>query len=55
MAQLQKDLNRMKGATLTAAVGEADSIVSLLEAARDQVANGKTGTYHAPHVAYGDP
>ena len=41
MASLQKDLGRMKGATLSAAVEDADRIVALLEAARDQVANGK--------------
>lgn len=41
MASLQKELKRMQGATLSAAVDDADSIVALLEAARDQVATGK--------------
>lgn len=41
MASLQKDLRRMEGATLAPAVEDADRIVALLEAARDQVANGK--------------
>ena len=41
MASLQKDLRRMEGATLGPAVEDADRIVTLLEAARDQVANGK--------------
>lgn len=41
MVSLQKELKRMKGATLSAAVDDADRIVALLGAARDQVANGK--------------
>lgn len=41
MATLQKELKRMEGATLGPAVGSADRIVAMLEAARDQVANGK--------------
>lgn len=48
MASLQKELKRMQGATLSAAVDDADRIVALLEAARDQVATGKrreTTTY----------
>ncbi|SPO02392.1 related to RMD5 Cytosolic protein required for sporulation and for the ubiquitination of the gluconeogenetic enzyme fructose-1,6-bisphosphatase [Cephalotrichum gorgonifer] len=41
MASLQKELKRMKGATLSAAVEDADRIVALLEAAREQVAGAK--------------
>lgn len=41
MASLQKELKRMESATLSAAVDDADRIVALLEAARDQVSNGK--------------
>ena len=41
MASLQKELRRMEGATLGAAVEDANRIVALLEAARDQVANGE--------------
>ena len=41
MTSLQKELRRMEGATLGAAVSDVDRIVGLLEEARDQVANGK--------------
>lgn len=42
MGSLQKELRRMEGATLAPAVEDADRIVALLEAARDQVASGKS-------------
>ncbi|PKS08272.1 hypothetical protein jhhlp_005215 [Lomentospora prolificans] len=46
MASLQKELKKMQGATLAAAVSDADRIIALLQAARDQVANAKD-----PHTA----